>query len=78
MTQLFRELDYSEEHSSVLISLGLHSKLIQAMKGHSENEGIQCSGLRALARLGTSPHSRLLECLGLHTLCLVLYVAALV
>ena len=52
MTQLFRELDYSEEHSTVLISPGLHSKLMQALRSHSENEGIQCSGLQALARLG--------------------------
>lgn len=60
MTQLFRELDYSEEHSSVLISLGLHFKLLQAIRSHTEDEGIQCSALRALMRLGTRTTTNIL------------------
>lgn len=71
MTQLFRELDYSEEHSSVLISLGLHSKLLKAIRSHSQDEGIQCNALRALTRLGTSTHNRLAPVLGMFTCCLV-------
>lgn len=52
MTQLFRELDYSEEHSSVLISFGLHTKLLQAVKSCPKEQELQCSALGALMRLG--------------------------
>ena len=64
MTQLFRELDYSEEHCGILISLGLHSRLMHTLKSHSDDEGIQCSGLRALARLGKLPHNNMFSCPG--------------
>ena len=71
MTQLFRELDYSEEHSSVLISLGLHSKLLQAIRRCPEDHGVQCSVLHALTRLGTTSHKKHSLVLGMFTICLV-------